>query len=43
MPARDNRPHAHHPDPVLITLTEPKSAASEAFKMRLNTAATRLL
>ena len=24
--------HAHHPDPVLITVTEPKSAASEAFR-----------
>lgn len=32
MCAREARPHAHHPDPVLITLAEPKSAASEAFR-----------
>jgi protein-tyrosine kinase len=32
MAARESRPHPHHPDPVLITLTEPKSAASEAFR-----------
>jgi Mrp family chromosome partitioning ATPase len=34
MAAHESRPHAHahHPDPVLITLTEPKSAASEAFR-----------
>jgi capsular exopolysaccharide synthesis family protein len=32
MAARESRSHAHHPDPVLITLTEPKSAASEAFR-----------
>src|ERR1700730_8041224 len=32
--ANESRPHAHahHPDPVLITLAEPKSAASEAFR-----------
>ena len=32
MATRESRPHLHHPDPVLITLTEPKSAASEAFR-----------
>jgi protein-tyrosine kinase len=33
MAAREGRrSHAPHPDPVLITLTEPKSAASEAFR-----------
>jgi capsular exopolysaccharide synthesis family protein len=32
MATRDSRSHPHHPDPVLITLTEPKSAASEAFR-----------
>ena len=32
MATHENRGHPHHPDPVLITLTEPKSAASEAFR-----------
>ena len=33
MASHDSRGHhPHHPDPVLITLTEPKSAASEAFR-----------
>jgi len=32
MNPRESRPHAHHPDPVLIALAEPKSAASEAFR-----------
>ena len=34
MSAQESRAHAHahHPDPVLIALTEPKSAASEAFR-----------
>ena len=32
MATHESRGHPHHPDPVLITLTEPKSAASEAFR-----------
>jgi protein-tyrosine kinase len=32
MATHESRDHPHHPDPVLITLTEPKSAASEAFR-----------
>ncbi|HEY7249156.1 MAG TPA: CpsD/CapB family tyrosine-protein kinase [Methylomirabilota bacterium] len=32
MATRGGRSHPPHPDPVLITLTEPKSAASEAFR-----------
>ena len=32
MATHESRPHPHHPDPVLITLTDPKSAASEAFR-----------
>ena len=32
MATHESRGHQHHPDPVLITLTEPKSAASEAFR-----------
>jgi capsular exopolysaccharide synthesis family protein len=32
MAPRESRPHAHHPDPVLIALSDPKSAASEAFR-----------
>ena len=32
MTTHESRGHPHHPDPVLITLTEPKSAASEAFR-----------
>src|SRR5262249_2342520 len=32
MATHESRHHPHHPDPVLITLTEPKSAASEAFR-----------
>ena len=35
MSTRESRPHLHHPDPVLITLSEPKSAASEAFRGRI--------
>jgi protein-tyrosine kinase len=32
MARHESRGHPHHPDAVLITLTEPKSAASEAFR-----------
>jgi protein-tyrosine kinase len=32
MRTREARSHSHHPDPVLIALAEPKSAASEAFR-----------
>jgi protein-tyrosine kinase len=32
MATHESRGHPHHPDPVLITLAEPKSAASEAFR-----------
>ena len=34
MATHESRGHPHHPDPVRITLTEPKSAASEACRTR---------